>query len=215
MTAAMVNGYNPTPGKTLGIMAVILLSHVAVNIFSIRVIRYMIYTAICLNTVGIGCLAIAVLAKAPHHQPTSFVFGEFFDGTAASSENVGWSVRASPAYLAACGALFSQYTLLGFDASAHLCEETRKAVRAAPLGLLSSIAASTVFGFFLLLALLISIQDSSIVRESPLPVLQILIDSCGQGGGLVLMVLIMLCVWHCGLLSLVSSETVSVGKSES
>ncbi len=115
----------------------------------------------------------------------------------------GWSIRASPAYVAVVGVLMSQYTILGFDASAHLCEETRKAVRDAPLGLLSSIAGSSIIGFFLLVALLFSIQDFEAVRTSPLPVLKILTDACGEGGGLVLMVLIMLCVWHCGLFSLV------------
>lgn len=166
----------------------------------------MIYTSIILNTLGVSCLAIAVLAKAPKHQPASFVFSTFYDGT-GSMGDVGWSVRASPAYVAATGVLMSQYTILGFDASAHLCEETRKAVRDAPVGLLSSIAASSVIGFFLIIALLFSIQDFQTVRQSPLPVLTILTDACGTGGGLVLMVLIMLCVWHCGLFSLVSDTT--------
>ena len=118
----------------------------------------------------------------------------------------GWSIRASPAYVAATGVLMSQYTILGFDASAHLCEETRKAVRDAPLGLLSAIGGSTVIGFFLIISLLFSIQDYETVRTAPQPVLQILMDACGRGGGLVLMVLIMLCVWHCGLFSLVRSS---------
>ena len=206
-TASVVDVYSPSAGKTLGIMAVILVSHVAVNVFSVRTLRYIIYTAVCLNTIGITSLAIALLAKAPHHQSARFVFASFYDGTAATPTAEGWSMRASHAYLAACGALFSQYTLLGFDASAHLCEETQSAVRAAPRGLLLSIAASIGFGFLLLLALLFSIQDFAAVRESPLPVLTILTDACGQAGGVVLMILIMLCVWHCGLLSLVCTRT--------
>ena len=103
----------------------------------------------------------------------------------------------------------SQYTILGYDASAHLCEETRKAVRDAPMGLLSAIAGSSVIGFFLIIALLFSIQDFDVVRTSPLPVLRILTDACGEGGGLVLMVLIMLCVWHCGLFSLVRTPSLA------
>ena len=143
-----------------------------------------------------------MLAKAPTHRPAKFVFSTFYDGTGLDDQE-GWSLRASPAYVAAVGVLMSQYTILGFDASAHLCEETRKAVRDAPLGLLSSIAGSSLIGFFLIVALLFSIQDFDVVRNSPLPVLRILTDACGEGGGLVLMVLIMLCVWHCGLFSLV------------
>ena len=181
----------------------VLLSHVLINMFNVRTLRYMIYTSIFLNTLGVSCLAIAVLAKAPTHKSASFVFSTFHDGTGAQGHE-GWSMRASPAYVAVVGVLMSQYTILGFDASAHLCEETRKAVRDAPLGLLTAIAGSSVIGFFLIVALLFSIQDFQAIKNSPLPVLHILTDACGEGGGLVLMVLIMLCVWHCGLFSLVS-----------
>lgn len=204
-TAQVCNGYKPSSGKTLGILAVVLVSHVLLNLFSVRTLRYMIYTSIVLNTLGVSCLAIAVLAKAPTHQPGKFVFSTFYDGTGVGGQE-GWSMRASPAYVAVVGVLMSQYTILGFDASAHLCEETRKAVRDAPLGLLSAIAGSSVIGFFLIIALLFSIQDFQAVRTSPLPVLKILTDACGEGGGLVLIVLIMLCVWHCGLFSLTSNS---------
>ncbi|KAI4242014.1 MAG: hypothetical protein L6R40_004241 [Gallowayella cf. fulva] len=205
-TAYVSNGYHGTAGKTLGILAVILISHVAVNLLSIGRLRYMIYTSIFLNTVGVFCLIVSVVAKAPKHQSAAFVFSKFFDGTSVDGEAEGWSVRASPAYVAATGVLMSQYTILGYDASAHLCEETRKAVRDAPIGLLSAIVSSAVIGFFVIVAMLFSIQDFDAVRASPLPVLQILTDTCGKGGGLVLMVLIMLCIWHCGLFSLTSNS---------
>ena len=203
-TAEMSDGYNPAAGKTLGILAVILASHVCVNMLSVRALRYMIYTSVSLQSLGIVCLAIAVLAKAPTHQSAKFVFAMYHDGTGIDGQE-GWSQRASPAYVAAVGVLFSQYILLGYDASAHLCEETRKAVRDAPMGLLASIIGSAAMGFFLLIALLFSIQDFETVRKSPLPVLTIFTDACGTAGGLVLMVLVMLCVWHCGLFSLVSN----------
>ena len=201
-TAQLSNGYVPSAGKTVGIHAVILLSHAAVNTFSVRALRYMIYTSIALNSVGICALTISVLAKAPTHQSASFVFGRFYDGTGADGAP-GWSIRASPAYVAACGALLAQYTILGYDASAHLCEETRNAVKIAPLGMITAVGSSGVFGLFLLVGLLFSIQDFEKVVASPLPAYQILIDACGKGGGTVLMVLVMLCIWHCGLFSLV------------
>lgn len=200
-TAAVTNDYHPTGGKTLGILAIILISHVAVNMFSIKKLRYMIYVSIILNTVGVGSLAIAVLCKAQTLQSGTFVFLKFVDGT--GPEGSGWSERASPAYVALLGILMPQYTILGYDASAHLCEETKRAVRDAPLGLVSSVLASGVVGFLVLLALLFSIQDLEAVRQSPQPVLKILTDACGDRGGMVLMALAMLCIWHCGLFSLV------------
>lgn len=202
-TAEVTNGFHATAGKTLGILAVILVSHVAINLLSVRALRYMIYSSIALNTLGVACLSIAILAKAPRLQSAHFVFASFYDGTGVGENAEGWGTRASHAYVAAIGILMTQFTLLGYDASAHLCEETRKAVRDAPIGLLSSIAASAAFGFFLLVSLLFSIQDFEKVRSAKQPVLQILTDACGTSGGLVLMVMCMLCVWHCGLFSLV------------
>ena len=203
-TAQVTNNYTPSSGRTLGIVAVILVSHVAVNSLSTRHLRYMIYTAILLNSVVISALAIAVLSGSKTHQSAEFVFAKFFDGTAADEDAVGWSVRASPAYVAVCGILFSQYSLLGFDASAHLAEETKEAAKVAPWSLLSAVGASFVIGFLLLMSLLFSIQDFDKVRHSPIPILQIFTDACGEQGGLVLITIVMLCVWHCGLFSMVS-----------
>ncbi|KAI4094889.1 MAG: hypothetical protein LQ344_001934 [Seirophora lacunosa] len=203
-TASVSNGHEATAGMTLGILAVILISHVAFNLMSVRRLRLMIYIAIALNSIGLFCIVVVVLVNATIHQPAAFVFGKFFDGT--GGDVPGWSVRASPAYVAACGVLMSQYTMNGYDASAHLCEETRKAVRHAPVGLFSALTASAVIGFFLIIGMLFSIQDFDAVRTSPMPISKILTDACGEGVGWVLMVLIMLCIWHCGLFSLTSNS---------
>ena len=175
-----------------------------INSFGVHILRYLNNSSIILHSLGVGSLAIAVLAKAPTHQNAKFVFATFYDG----SGDPGWSVRASPAYLAACGVLMSQYTITGFDASAHLSEETRNAAWSAPLGVMTSIGVSAVFGFFLLCALLFSIQDfpntvSSAVGQ---PVTQILVDVFGTDGAIALMTLIMVCVWHCGLFSMTSNS---------
>ncbi|KAI4086715.1 MAG: hypothetical protein LQ339_009011 [Xanthoria mediterranea] len=205
-TASVSNGYEATAPRTLGILALILVSQVAVNLLSMHKLRYMIYTSIILNSFGVMCLLVAVLNGAPSHQSAGFVFGKFFDGTAENDGAEGWSVRASPAYVAVAGVLMSQYAFKGYDSSAHLCEETRRAVHDAPRGLLAAGVASICLGFFVIVALLFSIQDFDTVRKSPLPVLQILTDACGHRGGVVLMVLIMLCAWHCGLFNLTSNS---------
>ncbi|KAI1346071.1 amino acid/polyamine transporter I [Xylaria sp. FL0043] len=208
-TAATVKsaGYVPTASKTIGIYAAVLVSHGLVNTFGVRVLKYLNNVSIILHSAGITALAIAVLAKAPKHQPASFVFGYLNDGTGMDG-NPGWSERASPAYLAVCGSLLAQYTLTGFDASAHLSEETRKASWSAPIGVVSSVGFSAVFGLLVLLSFLFSIQDfeNTISSVYSQPVLQILIDIFGEDGALVLFSLIILCVWHCGLFSMTSNS---------
>lgn len=200
----MKAGYTPTAGKTIGIYAAILISHGTVNTFGVHILRYLNNTSILLHSAGVTAIAIAVLAKAPTHQSAKFVFATFNDGTG----DPGWSVRASPAYVACCGALMSQYTLTGFDASAHLSEETRKASWSAPIGVISSVGFSSLFGFFVILSFLFSIQDfdNTIGSAYGQPVLQILVDIFGDDGAIVLMSLIIICVWHCGLFSMTSNS---------
>lgn len=204
-TALVLNtDYEPTPAKVIGIYAALLISHGLVNSFGVSFLRYLNNTSIILHSLGVAALAIAVVAKAPTHQSAKFVFATFYDGTG----DPGWSVRASPAYVAICGILLSQYTITGFDASAHLSEETHDASRNAPIGVLTSIFVSSIFGFFLMLCLLFSIQDFQAVLGSSYgqPVVQIFVDVFGTKGAVAAMTLVIICVWHCGLFSMTSNS---------
>ena len=97
---------------------------------------------------------------------------------------------------------------LGFDASAHLSEETRDAAKSAPIGVITSIGVSFVFGWFWMLCLLFSIQDfdKTVASGYGQPVLQILVDVFGKTGAVVAASLILICIWHCGLFSLTSNS---------
>lgn len=78
-----------------------------------------------------------------------------------------------------------------------------------------SVGCSIVFGFFLLVSLLFSIQDfeRTVGSEYEQPVLQILVDIFGESGALALMTLIIICVWHCGLFSMTSNSRMMFGFS--
>lgn len=203
-TLASLHGFSVTAGKTLGVYAALLFSHGMVNTFGVHILRYLNNTSIVLHSLGVFSYAVAILAKAPKHQSAKFVFSTFYDGTG----DPGWSVRASPAYVACIGILMSQYTITGFDASAHLAEETQNASMSAPWGVLMSIGCSAVFGWFLILSYLFSIQnfDRTIDSEYAQPILQILVDIFGKAGATAMMTLVIVCVWHCGLFSLTSNS---------
>ena len=210
-TLATVQGsYKASAGKTIGIYAALLVSHATLNTFGVKLLRYLNTTSVVLHSVGVSCFAIAVLAKAPKHQSAKFVFASFNDST---GDPIGWGARASPAYVAIIGILLSQYTITGFDASAHLSEETNNAAWNAPIGVLMSVGCSSLFGFFLLISLLFSIQDFPKTLESEVeqPVIQILLDVFGEKGAIALMTLVILCVWHAGLFSLTSNSRMMFG----
>jgi amino acid transporter len=69
-------------------------------------------------------------------------------------------------YVLPLGFLLTQYTITGFDACAHVSEETRGAARAAATGLWQSIAYSAIGGWILLLAFLFAATDVDAVNEA-------------------------------------------------
>lgn len=192
--------YTPSSAKVLGIQAGLLISHGLFNTFGVKLLRPFNHSSIIFHSLGVGALAISLVVTAKNHQNSDFVFFKFYDGTG------GWSERASPVYVAACGILFAQYTITGFDASAHMSEETKNATWSAPLGVLTSIIVSAVFGFGVLLAFLFSIQNFQETLDSSQPVFKILTDVFGIIGAQVAMGLIIICVWHCGLFSVTSNS---------
>src|SRR6185437_7853913 len=63
-------------------------------------------------------------------------------------------------------AILAQYTMTGYDGSAHLSEETKSAADAAAKGIWRSIFYSAIGGWILLLAFLFAVQDPDAVSKS-------------------------------------------------
>jgi amino acid transporter len=107
----------------------------------------------------IGVLVIVgILIVVPdNHQSVGYVFGETINNSGFSGQNfssiVFWFVFG-------IGLLMSQYTITGYDASAHMSEETRQASRAAAIGIIMSVVVSVIFGFILLVAVTFAVPDT-------------------------------------------------------
>ena len=90
-------------------------------------------------------------------------------------------------YVLPLGFLLTMYTITGYDASAHVSEETHGAVEAAPKGVWRSVFYSAVIGWILLLALTFAVQQKDVRRSAAagFPALAILVQRAelvrGQG----------------------------------
>jgi amino acid transporter len=111
--------------------------------------------------------------------------------------DTGWH---NPVYVAAIGLLLAQYTFSGYDASAHLSEETSNASVSAAKGIVRSIWVSWIAGFVLLAGLTFAIQDYDATRasETGLPPAQILLDGLGTDGASALLVVVIVAQLFCG-----------------
>ncbi|EAU81715.2 GABA transporter [Coprinopsis cinerea okayama7 len=186
--------FEPTPRTTIGIFAGVLYSQALTNTFGTDLLPYINDVSVCFHAFGTMSIIIAILAKAPVHQSASFVFTRFIDNTGVDGE-VGWGVRASNAYVVIVG-----YTLLGYDSSAHLIEETHNAAMAGSVSIIMAIAVSAALGWFLILGLLFSMQDleGTVNSETGLPVMQIFLDTLGRNGAFAAMAVVICCMYLCG-----------------
>ena len=74
----------------------------------------------------------------------------------------GADLLGIPLYVALIGFLNAQYTLTGYDASAHMSEETHDAPQSAPRGIVFSVVVSVIMGFILLSAMNYGIKPDKV-----------------------------------------------------
>jgi amino acid transporter len=90
---------------------------------------------------------VGILIFVPdNHQSISFVFGHTINNS-GFSDGMYWF------YVLPLGFLLTQYTITGFDASAHISEETHGAAMSAAKGVWRSIFYSALIGWIVLLAI--------------------------------------------------------------
>jgi len=137
------------PKYTIGILAVVLFAAGLLNTFSVRLVALLNDISVYWHLIGVAIIFV-ILFWAPEsgsHQSVSFLFGS--EGWNAFKGLSGFSI---PFYVFLIGLLNAQYTFTGYDASAHVSEETITAQISAPKGIVNSIWISMVAGFILLVA---------------------------------------------------------------
>lgn len=186
-------GMSSTSRNLLWLYGVILFSHGLINHYGIRWVAFLNDASVTIHVVGVAVVVGALAFFAPH-QPASFLF------EAVNSNGRPYGL----AFI--LGLLQAQWTLTGFDASAHLAEETHDPRHRVPWGIVLSVAVSAVVGYVLLLALVLAIGNLSHVLHAvdeagqPVPaVIAILSQSLGSKAGAAMSAIAVLAMWFCGL----------------
>ena len=78
-----------------------------------------------------------------------------FTGTEGSV----WPARESMIFPFLLGLLLAEYTITGFDASAHTAEETKNAAHAVPKGIITSVVYSVIFGYIMICTFVLVMPD--------------------------------------------------------
>jgi amino acid transporter len=202
-TTALLNLWFPnvigTDTPTIFVVfTVIVALHVALNLLNINLLAQLNTISAWWHMVGVA-VVVVVLAVVPQHQSVAFVFTQTIDNSGFSG--VGF------AYVFFLGLILSAYTITGYDASAHMSEETRQASRSAAIGMVMSVVVSVVFGWILLLAITFAVPDvQGTLDAAANAVVYIWTTSLGNAWAEFLLLIAVIAQFFCGTASVTSAS---------
>jgi amino acid transporter len=222
-------------GFQLTVMVVLMIPQVLINIYGIRLTARLNDFSVWWHIGGVFLIVGLLLFLAHHRNSLSFLLSSVTTVNpldAASAEINGKSVPAlvfgdkklsSPLFamipglaelykhppflfVFVLGMLQAQWTYTGYDASAHVAEETVMARLNTAWGVFLSVAVSAVVGYLLIMALTWCIPkgDIAATANDPYPVLYIAYNNLPVALGHLVAIIIGGAMWLCGCSSITS-----------
>jgi amino acid permease (GABA permease) len=195
----LTTGFGATRGHALIVYAGILVVHALLNSFGVRVVAFLSDVSVWWHIIGVLVIVISLMVVPTHHASAAFVFTKLVNNTGFHNTF----------YVFMIGLLMAQYTFTGYDASAHMSEETHNAAVAAPRGIINSILVSLVAGWILILGITYAITNDynkALTSATGVPPVQIWIDALGRHGGELLLVVAMVAQAYCGMASVTANS---------
>jgi amino acid transporter len=156
-STSYANDYSLT--RVFIIFVIVLALAAVLNIFSSHLMAVMNNISVWWHVVGAAVFVLILVIVPKHHLSAAQVFGDRFNASGFNNGHTGglqfWFLILPFAFL------LTQYTITGFDASAHLSEETDAASKAAAKGIWRSIFYSVLGGYILLLCVVFAIPDNA------------------------------------------------------
>ncbi|KAF8997830.1 amino acid transporter [Cyathus striatus] len=197
---------NLGPGPTYGIFLALLFSHAVVCssgsqfLARLALLYGMINGESQISTTIVAAISLLVVSKSKR-VPAK-------DAFTLLENNTGWSNNGWAFLLSFTAPM---WTLTGYDAAAHISEETANASYTAPVAILSGVLATEILGFLLLVACSFASTSVSELLESPLalPMGQLFVNILGKKGMLGLWSVLISIQWVNGVTQGVDASRVT------
>jgi amino acid transporter len=170
------------------VMCTILLQ-AALNIIGVNLATFINNGAVFTETIGmIGLTIFLIVAAFNRNADPSILLST---GNAATGTSY-----IGPFILTM---LMGSFTLVGFEASANLSEETVNAHKTVPKAIIASVVLSGIFGMFFLIASTLAIPNLGDVLNSNNPLPYIIESTLGDVLGKLFLVLVCISIFACGM----------------
>lgn len=184
-----------SPMTTRCITAGMIVAQAWINISGIRLTSKINVLAVCAELISIvvmGCLvAIAVFSHS--HAHFSLLI------TIPTQPVPYW-----PAFFLAC--LLGAFTLIGFETSADMSEETVNARTIAPKGIISSILVSAILGFAFIIVITIAIPNVAVIKAASNPLVAIVQYHLGAMATKIFLIFVIISIFACSLINIAAAS---------
>ncbi|KAF9591864.1 hypothetical protein IFM89_008910 [Coptis chinensis] len=189
----------------------LLFLHALINSLPVAWLAFFGQVAALWNVVGVLVLMVLIPTVATEKATADFVFTRF------NTDN-GGGIHSS-FYIFILGLLMSQYTLTGYDASAHMTEETKNADRSGPKGIINAIGISIILGWGYLVGITFAVTNvphllSSDNDSGGYAIAEVFYDAFmsryGNGvGGIICLGVVAVAIFFCGMGTVTSNSRMS------
>jgi amino acid transporter len=183
----------------LGILCI----HVLLNLFPAHILSYWNNTSAYWHIVGAAIIVLVLIFGPTSHQSASFVFTHWVNNSGFSGGTSGLKFFL---YVVPLGVILTQYTITGFDASAHISEETHGASESAAKGVWKSIFYSALIGWIVLLAITFAVTNVDGANEALGFAPTLLVEALGSGWGKFVLIISVVGQLFCGAACLTSAS---------
>ncbi|HEY4450908.1 MAG TPA: amino acid permease [Solirubrobacteraceae bacterium] len=200
--AAAAENVHYTAHVNFALFAFLLAIHGLINVFSSHLVSIFNGISVWWHVIGVTVIVVILIAVPSHHASFSYVFGH-------RANLSGFSGHMYWYYVLPLGFLLTMYTITGYDASAHVSEETHGAAEAAPKGIWRSVFYSAVIGWIVLLAITFAIpagKAGAAVYEAGFPALAIFNSALGSAGAKAVVLISTIGQIFCGMACVTSAS---------
>jgi amino acid transporter len=205
-------------GSYTGVLAV----HGLMNTFGIKLVSLLNDVSVWWHIAGVLIIFALLFFVPDNHTSFATIFSlsstpkqaggvaGFINGTGFTNGLFGTSI-----YVFLIGMLLAQYTLTGYDASAHMTEETHQADISGPKGVYRSVVISVIFGYILLLGVWYAVQGQAgydnavgfqLATGNVAAPAQIFFDAVGKSWTIFMLLIVVGAQFFCGMASVTANS---------
>ncbi|MFV0429526.1 MAG: amino acid permease [Arachnia sp.] len=190
-------GYEGNTMNAYVITAGVMLIQAVMVAWSTRATRRTNNVAVTIQLIGM--LTLTILLFAVGWFTGKLDWSNLFSTGAIPAEgyfSLGTLTEAGPW---AMGFLLGAFTIVGFESAANLTEETKDPARTVPRAMWQAVVSLGIMGMLFLIAVTAAGGDMIALAQSPTPVADVISDVLGSVVGKVLLVMVVISIFSCGL----------------